>query len=228
MKLDVRDLGGHLNVTYKSWCGTLSARVKAVLSVILLVSALPLDYDGKLRILRANFIPAALHGIEASLLSHSSYIRLKAAFVRACWSSEMSMAHSGTVLSMLDGPEGVDPGFCIDWFRFRLLRRYLAYRLDESARIGRLLELVSGRGGLLDMGPCIFLFEVLLKLGSDGALTVSVGIGLGCLGYPFLMGRLSILSLQLLMPGGTVFLLTSVVGRGFGVILFWIMLDPGS
>ena len=56
------------------------------------------------------------------------------------------MAHSGTALGMLDGPEGVDPGFCIVWFvwlRFRMLRRYLAYRPDESARIGRLLNLVQ-------------------------------------------------------------------------------------
>ena len=56
----------------------------------------------------------------------------------------MNMAQSGTVLCMLDGPEEVDPGFCIVWFRFRLLRRYLAYWPDESARIGRLLELVGG------------------------------------------------------------------------------------
>ena len=108
-----------------------------------MVSALPLDYEGKLRILRTKFIPAALRGIEASLLSQSSYLRLRAALVRACWSSKMSMSHSGTVLSLLDGPEGVDPGFCIVWFRFRLMRRYLAYPPDESARIGRLLDLVS-------------------------------------------------------------------------------------
>ena len=144
VNLDVPDLGGHLDVTYRSWGCTLAARVKAVLRVVWLVSALPLDYDGKLRILRTKFIPAALHGIEASLLSYSSYLRLKAAFVGACWSSKMSMVHSGTVLSLLDGPEGGDPGFCIVWFRFRSLLRYLAYRPDETARIGRLLDLVSG------------------------------------------------------------------------------------
>ena len=36
--------------------------------------------------------------------------------------------------------------------------------------------------GLLDMGPCIFWFVELRRLGSDGALMVSVGIGLDCLG----------------------------------------------
>ena len=128
-----------------------------------MVSALPLDYDGKLRILRTKFIPAALHGIEASLLSHSCYLRLKAAFVRACWSSKISMAHSGTVLSMLDGPEGVDPGFCFVWFRLRLMRRYLAYRPDESARISRLLELVSV--GAPGHGPLHLLVRSAAKLG---------------------------------------------------------------
>ena len=132
VKLDVMDLGGHLDATYRSWGCTLAARVREVLRVVWLVSALPLDYECKLRILRTKFIPAALHGVEASLLSQSGYLRLRAAFVRACWSSKMSMSHSGTVLSLLDGPEGVDPGFCIVWFRFRLMRRYLAYRPDES------------------------------------------------------------------------------------------------
>ena len=44
--------------------------------------------------------------------------RLKAAFVRACWSSQMSMAHSGTVLSMLDGLEGVTQVFVLSGFGF--------------------------------------------------------------------------------------------------------------
>ena len=94
--------------------------------MVWLVSALPLDYEGKLRILLTKFIPAALCGIEASLLSQSSYLRLRAAFVRACWSSKMTLAHTGTVLAMLDGPEFVDPSACVIWYRFRLLRRYLA------------------------------------------------------------------------------------------------------
>ena len=74
-----------------------------------LVSALPLGYLGKLRILRTMFIPAALHGIEASSLSQGSLFRLRAAFVRACWSSKLTLANAGTVLGMLVGPEFVDP-----------------------------------------------------------------------------------------------------------------------
>ena len=103
VKLDIRDLGGHLDSTYRAWGRTLAARVIAVLRVVWVVSALPLDYRGKLRILRTMYIPAALHGIEASLLSQSNVLKLRAAFVRACWSSKLTLSHSGTVLGMLDG-----------------------------------------------------------------------------------------------------------------------------
>ena len=163
MKLDVRDLGGHLDTTYRAWGCTLAARVLGVLRVVWLVSALPLGYRGKLRILRTMFIPAALHGIEASHLSQGSLFKLRAAFVRACWSSKLILAHTGTVLGMLDGPEFVDPVACIVWFRFRLMRRYLAKRPLEAARIGRLLELVSG--GAPGHGPVHLLVESACSLG---------------------------------------------------------------
>ena len=133
VKLDVRDLGGHLDTTYRAWGCTLAVRVLAVLQIVWLVSALPLGYRVKLRILRTICVPAALHGVEASHLSQSGLFKLKAAFVRACWSGKLTLAHTGTVLGMLDGPEFVDPVACIVWFRFRLMRRY--------ARIGRLLDL---------------------------------------------------------------------------------------
>ena len=56
VKLDIRDLGGHLDSTYRAWGRTLASRVLAVLGAVWLVSALPLDYRGKLRILRAKYI----------------------------------------------------------------------------------------------------------------------------------------------------------------------------
>ena len=222
--LDVRDFGGHLDATYRSWVCTLAARVREVLKVVWLVSPLPLDFEGKHRILRTKFIPTALHGIEASLLSQSSYLRLRAAFVRACWSSKMSMSHSRTVLSLLDGPEGVDPEFCIVWFRFRLMRRYLAYRPEESARIGRLLDLVSE--GAPGHGPVHLLVRSAAKIGfkwcSEGFCWDRPGLPR----LPFLEGPFNTSSLLLLMLGKMVSLLTSAVGRGFGEVLFWILVDP--
>ena len=64
---------------------------------------------------------------------------------------------------MLDGPEFVDPVMCIVWFRFRLMRRYLANRPLEAVRIGRLLELVSG--GAPGHGPVHLLVESASSLG---------------------------------------------------------------
>ena len=163
VKLDVRDLGGHLDTTYRAWGRTLAARVLAVLRVVGIVSPLPLGFCGKLRILRTMYIPAALHGIEASLLSHNFVVKLRAAFIRACGSSKLTLAHTGTVLGILDGPEFVDSSSCIVWFRFRMLRRYLAYRPLEVPRIGRLLELVSN--GAPGHGPLHLLVDSAATLG---------------------------------------------------------------
>ena len=47
------------------------------------------------------------------------------------------------VLSLLDGPTGCDPAFCVVWCRFRLHRRYLALWPSEVGRVYRLLEMVG-------------------------------------------------------------------------------------
>ena len=166
VKLDIRDLGGHLDTTYRAWGRTLVARVLAVLRVVWLVSALPLDYRSKLRILRSMYIPAALHGVEASHLSKSNLLQLRAAFVRACWSSRLTLAHTGTVLGMLDGPECVDPSACTVWYL-----------------VGFWIWLVVGP---LVMGRCTFWLRVLLVWVFSGVLVGFVGIGLGCVSCPWL------------------------------------------
>ena len=140
VKLDVRDLGGHLDTTFHGWSSTLASRVRLVISRLVLVSALPLDFHGRLRVLRSMFIPGALHGIEASFLADTSLRKLRAAFLEVPWSRRQPFASIGAVLSLLDGPAGCDPAFCVVWFRFRMLRRYLAYRPGEVFRVYRLLE----------------------------------------------------------------------------------------
>ena len=65
--------------------------------------------------------------------------KLWTAIVGVVWSRRQSLANTGAVLSLLDGPSGCDPAFCVVWFRFRMLRRYLAYRPGEVFRIYRLL-----------------------------------------------------------------------------------------
>ena len=59
------------------------------------------------------------------------------------WSRRQPLASVGAVLSLLDGPTGCDPAFCVVWFRFRLLRKYLALSPAEVGRVYRLLEMVG-------------------------------------------------------------------------------------
>ena len=101
--------------------------------------ALPLDFHGRLRVIRSMFIPGALHGIEASFLAEASLRKVRAAIVRVVWSRRQSLAIAGAVLSLLDGPSGCDPAFCVVWFWFRMLRRYLPHRPGEVFRIYMLL-----------------------------------------------------------------------------------------
>ena len=73
VKFDVQDLGrGHLDTTFRGWSSTLAARVRLVISRLVLIFVLPLDFHGRVRIVRSKFLPAALHGIEASLLASGS------------------------------------------------------------------------------------------------------------------------------------------------------------
>ena len=141
----------------------LAARVRLVLARLLVVFALPLHFHGRLCVLRNMFIPGALHGIEASFLSESGVRKLRAAFCKVCWSRRQPLAHVGTVLSLLDGPVGSDPAFCVVWFRFRLMRRYLAYRFEEVSRVYRLLAAASE--GCSGHGPAHLLVESAAEVG---------------------------------------------------------------
>ena len=86
VRLDVRDLGGHLDFT-----------------------------------LRAR--AAGLHAAEASYVSSSSTSAFRAAVVCAVSSAKMPLARAPAILSLLDGPVGVDPAFHVVWSRFRMMRR---------------------------------------------------------------------------------------------------------
>ena len=129
---------------------TLAARVRLVISRLTLVFVLPLDFQGRVRIVRSMYLPAALHGIEASLLASESLRKLRSAVGMVVWSRRQPLAGVGAVLSLLDGPTGCDPAFLVVWFRFRLRRRYLALWPAEVGRVYRLHAMVreacSGHG----------------------------------------------------------------------------------
>ena len=73
------------------------------------------------------------------------------------------MASVGAVLSLLDGPTGCDPFFCVIWFRLRLFRRYLSLWPAEVGRVYRLLGMVSH--GCPGHGPVHLVFASAAEIG---------------------------------------------------------------
>ena len=92
VKFDVRDMGGHLDTTLRGWYSTLAARVRLVISRLVLIFALPLDSHGRVRVVRSMYLPTALHGIEASLFASDTLRKLQ------------PLGNVGAVLSLLAGP----------------------------------------------------------------------------------------------------------------------------
>ena len=84
VKLDVRDLGGHLDTTLRGWSSTLSLRVRLVISRLDLIFALPLDFYGRVRVVRAMFLSCALHGVEASYLSKGVFFEVACCCYARC------------------------------------------------------------------------------------------------------------------------------------------------
>ena len=63
---------------------------------------------------RSMYLPAALHGIEASLLASDSLRKLRSAICRVVWSRRQPLANVGAVLSLAQmGPLVVIPLFCV-------------------------------------------------------------------------------------------------------------------
>ena len=48
VKFDVRDLGGHLDTTFRGWSSTLAARVRLIIRRLVLIFALSLDFHGRI------------------------------------------------------------------------------------------------------------------------------------------------------------------------------------
>ena len=72
----------------------LAARVRLVISRLVLVFALPLDFHGRAGVVPSMFIPAALASDSLRELSSS-------------------LANVGAILSLMDGPSRCDPAYCV-------------------------------------------------------------------------------------------------------------------
>ena len=107
-QVDVRDLGGYLDTTCRGWSTTLAARV---ISRLVLIFALPFDFHGRVRVVRSMFIPAALHGVETSLLASDSLRKLRSSIHKVVWSRPQPLGGVGAVLILMDGPTG--SAYCV-------------------------------------------------------------------------------------------------------------------
>ena len=126
VKLDVRDLGGHLDVTQRAPAGTLSSRVKEATSHVIAVGALPMGFQRRLRTVCSKYLPAGLHGCAGAPVSVSALSAFRSAVAK-----KQPMTNTPASLSLLDGPWDSASAFFVIWSRFRQLRRYLAHRPDE-------------------------------------------------------------------------------------------------
>ena len=163
VKLDVRDLGGHLDVTLRAVAGTLSNRVRIATTQVPAVGALSLGFQRMFGMVRSKYLSGGLHGCEGAVVSVTALSSFRSAIARAVWSEKLPMTSAPALLSLLDGPWGSDPAFFIIWSRFRQLRRYLAYRPDDEARISRLLDYAST--GSPGHGPIHLLLQSAEELG---------------------------------------------------------------
>ena len=224
VELDVRDQGEHLDITFRVWSVTLAKRVRLVIARLVLIFVLPLDFHGGLTVTITMFILGALHVVEASFLADASVRKLRTAVCRVVWFSQHPLASAGAVLSLLDGPDGCDPAFCIGWFRFRIccvgtwptgLRKFLS--------TGSLVVLLKA---VLDTALSICLLGALLRLGFIGVLMCLGGNGLVCLFYGTLLVLFSIFGLRFWRLGGIRYPQTCVQERAFGRAFFGICRAP--
>ena len=96
-----------MDTTFRGWSATLAARVRPVISRLVLIFALSLDFHGRFRVVRSMYLLAALHGVEAFLRASDSLRRLRSSVYKVVWSRRQPLASVGAVLSLLDGLLGV-------------------------------------------------------------------------------------------------------------------------
>ena len=85
VKFDVRDSGRHLDTTFRGWSATLAARARLVISRLVLIFALPLDFHGRVRVVMSMW-------------------KLRSSILIVVWSRRQPLAGVGAVLSLMDGP----------------------------------------------------------------------------------------------------------------------------
>ena len=226
IKLDVRDLGGHLDMTNRARAGTLARRAIHATSQVCMVGALPFGFLRSVGFARAKFLPAGLHGAEGSHNSLKNLNSFRTGIVNACWPKKLPMANPQAVLSLLDAPDCCDPELYVIWSRFRQMRRFLAYRPEEVRRVYRLLDLAAaGRPG---HGPVHLLLHSASQLGFAWDSQEEGWLRPGLPPLRMLAGPYQHFRNAIFLHGGAVLRVFLLLVRVFGEDHFLIMKVPSS
>ena len=187
-----------MDTTFREWSSNLAAWVRLVISRLVLIFALPLDFHGRVRVVRCMYLPAALHGIEASIL----YLLLIASVsLRPLFSGWCGLVVSLWLVLVLSLACWMGLlGMILLYARFGLGFVCFALWPTEVGRVYRFLEMVSEGGP--GHGP--------IHLLSASAAEISIVTWLVLF---------SISRLLFLMFGGIRLQLISAVGRVFSSLL---------
>ena len=162
---------------------------------------------------RSMYLPAALHGIQASVLASDSLRKLRSSIHTVVWSRRQPLVSVGAVLSLMDGATGSDPAVFVVWFR------YLALWPSQVGRAYRVLEMVGE--GSPGHGPTHLLSA---SASEKGFRWDPSALGWSRPGLPLLSNLdalFSVSRLLFLMLDVLRFRLTFVIGRVSGVVHCW-------
>ena len=118
-----------------------SKRVRDATHGVAAVGALPLGCKVKLGLVRVSICLLVFMLLRLRMFLFLLWLLSVLPFVGRF--SKMAMVRTPAVLSLLDGPSGVDPAYFVVSTQFFMVRRYLAYWLGEVPRVYRVLDLVA-------------------------------------------------------------------------------------
>ena len=176
VKLDVRDLGGHLDVTLRAVAGTSSSRGRIATTQVPAGEALPLRFQRMLGMVRSKYLPGGLHGCEGAAVSATALHSFRSAIARAVWSKKLPMTNTPALLSLL-----VVPGDLIrlsSSFGVVFVRSVVILRTVLMMRLAFIVYWTMPPPGPRGMGPSIFFFSLPKSLVFSGILSRLVGFGL--------------------------------------------------
>ena len=176
VRFDVRDLGGHLDTTFRGWSSTLAARVRLVLSRLVLIFALPLDFHGRsvllgLCIYLLHFM--VLRPLCSLLIAYASFVPLFLVLFGPVVNPVLMLV---LFLACLMGPRGVTHVFV--WLGFVFVCFVGIWLFGLLRWVGFIVFWGWLVKDALGMVLSIFFLPVLLRLGFSGILVSLIGFGL--------------------------------------------------